>query len=216
MRKETIWRVGIYGMGVFTLALGASLGTKTGMGISPINAIPFALSSAFGMSFSVAVFVFYMGLIALEFLLRGAHRRWRDLLQLPFSVVFSSLLGLFDGLVQVPDSLWQRLAILTVSILLLGLGVTMMVNMRIVPNPADGLADTIGWKLKKDMGLGKNLLDFCCVSVAFLIDVFFGTIWDSIGVATVISVIFIGRAVYLFNRLLQKKILRLAGLDYKN
>ena len=213
MKKTTLWRFAIYAVGVAVLAMGASLGTKTGLGISPINAIPFALNSAFGVPFSVAVFGFYMVLIAVEFLLRGKHRRWRDLLQLPFSVVFSSLLGLFENVLQVPDALWQRLAVLTASILLLGLGVALIVNMRIAPNPADGLADTIGWKLKRDMGLGKNILDFCCVTVAFLIDVVFGTLWTSIGVATVISSIFIGRAVYLFNRLLQTKILRLAGLD---
>jgi len=213
MKKQTLWRGGIYLVGVAVLALGAALGTKTGLGISPINAIPFALKSAFGIDFAVATFGFYTVLIALEFLIRGKHRRWRDLFQLPFSVVFSSLLGVFDGVLRVPDALWQRFAVLAASIVLLGLGVALMVNMRIAPNPADGLSDTIGWALKRDMGLGKNILDACCVTVAFCIDLMFGTLWTSIGVATVISSIFIGRAVYLFNRLLQKKILALAGLN---
>lgn len=213
MKKTVIWRIGIYAVGVMVLAMGATLGTKTGLGISPINAIPFAVNSAFGVPFSVAVFGFYMVLISAEFIIRGKHRRWRDLFQLPFSVVFSSLLGLFENIMTVPESLWLRLAVLTASILLLGLGVCLMVNMRIAPNPADGLADTIGWAIKKDMGLGKNILDLCCVTGACIIDGVFGTLWTSIGVATVISSIFIGRAVYLFNRLLQKKILVLAGLD---
>ena len=215
MKKEHLWRAAIYGAGVLVLALGGSLGTKTGMGISPINAIPFALSSAFPMGFSMAVFVFYTGIIALEFLIRGKHRRWRDLLQLPFSVVYSALLGVFGGWMQVPSALWQRLAVLAASILLLGLGIALMVNMRVVPNPADGLADTIGWALKRDMGLGKNILDGCCVAGAFCIDAAFGTIWTSIGISTVISAIFIGRAVHLFDRLLRGKILRLAGLDHE-
>ena len=213
MKKQVFWRAGIYAFGLAVLALGAALGTKTGLGISPINAIPFALKSAFGIDFAVATFCFYAVLIAIQFLIRGKHRRWRDLFQLPFSVVFSALLGLFDGVFSVPDALWQRFAVLAVSILLLGLGVCCMVNLRLVPNPADGLADTIGWALKRDMGLGKNLLDLCCVTVAFAIDCAFGTIWTSIGVATVIASIFIGRAVYLFNCLLQKKILSLAGME---
>lgn len=213
MKKETLWRAGIYGTGVFVLAMGASLGTKTGMGISPINAIPFACKSAFGVNFAVANFVFYAILILLQFLIRGKHRRWRDLLQLPFSAVFSFLLGLFDGLVQVPETLLPRLGILAASILLLGLGVTLVVNMNIVPNPADGMAQTMAWAMKKDLGLAKNILDFLCVSTACLIDLCFGKLWTSIGVSTVIAVIFIGRAVYLFNRLLKKKLLALAGLD---
>ena len=213
MKKATIWRWSIYTLGVVILAMGAILGTKTGMGISPINAIPFALNSAFGVPFSLAVFGFYMVLIAVEFLLRGKHRRWQDLFQLPFSVVFSSLLGLFENVMEVPESIVMRFIVLAASILLLGLGVALMVNMRIAPNPADGLADTIGWKLKRDMGLGKNILDACVVTIAFFIDLIFGTLWTSIGIATVLSSIFIGRAVYLFNRLLQRKILALAGLE---
>ena len=213
MKKTTIWRWSIYALGVVILAMGAILGTKTGMGISPINAIPFALNNAFGVPFSMAVFGFYMVLIAVEFLLRGKHRRWQDLFQLPFSVVFSSLLGLFENVMEVPESIVMRFIVLAASILLLGLGVALMVNMRIAPNPADGLADTIGWKLKRDMGLGKNILDACVVTIAFFIDLIFGTLWTSIGIATVLSSIFIGRAVYLFNRLLQRKILALAGLE---
>ena len=213
MKHAFLRRIGIYAVGVMILAMGATLGTKTGLGISPINAIPFALNSAFGIPFSVAVFGFYMVLISAEFIIRGKHRRWRDLFQLPFSVVFSSLLGLFENVMAVPESLWMRLAVLTASILLLGLGVCLMVNMRIAPNPADGMSDTIGWALKRDMGLGKNILDFCCVAFAFAVDALFGTLWTSIGITTVVSSIFIGRAVYMFNRLLQKKILRLAGLE---
>ncbi len=33
-----------------------------------------------------------------------------------------------------------------------------MVNMKLVPNPADALAATIGDKLGKGMGIGKNVL----------------------------------------------------------
>jgi len=88
--------------------------------------------------------------------------------------------------------------------------------MKLFQHQIDGLKLTEGHPncaLYWDMGLGKNILDACCVTVAFCIDLMFGTLWTSIGVATVISSIFIGRAVYLFNRLLQKKILALAGLN---
>ena len=213
MKKHVIWRWAIYLTGVAVLAMGVTLGTKTGMGISPINAVAFSINKAFGVDFALATFCFYVALIILEFLIRGRHRRWRDLFQLPFSMVFSWLLGFFEGLLRVPEAAWQRWAVLLASIVLLGLGVCLMVNMRIAPNPADGMSDTIGWALKKDMGFGKNLLDFCCVIFAFTVDAVFGTMWTSIGITTIVSSIFIGRAVYLFNRLFQKKILRLAGLS---
>jgi len=66
------------------------------------------------------------------------------------------------------------------------------------------------------LGLGKNILDIGCVTFSFLVDVLFGTIWTSIGVATVIAVVAYGRLVYLFNRLLKEKLLALAGLSPEN
>ena len=38
------------------------------------------------------------------------------------------------------------------------IGAATMVNMKLVPNPADALAATIGDKLGKGMGIGKNVL----------------------------------------------------------
>jgi uncharacterized membrane protein YczE len=213
MKKTTLWRAGLYAAGAVILALGAALGTKTGLGISPSTSVPFSLKSAFGIDFAMANFCVYCVMIAIQLIIRGKNRRWQDLLQLPFSFVFSALLGLFDGLIEVPELLWQRLAVMAVSIVLIGLGVCLMVNMRILPNPPDGLANALGWAIKKDLGLAKNILDFSCVVISFLVDVLFGTIWSSIGVGTVIFTVFIGRSVHLFNRLLKVRILSLAGLE---
>ena len=213
MKKTTLWRAGFYCTGAVGLALASVLGTKTGLGISPITSVPYSIKSAFGVDFAVANFLYYCFIIALQMVIRGRNRRWRDLLQLPFSMVFSALVGVFDGMIQVPELLWQRVVMMIGSIVLIGLSVCLMVNMRVLPNPPDGLANAMGWAMKKDLGLAKNILDFCCVVVSFLIDVLFGTIWSSIGVGTVVFTIFIGRAVHLFNRLLKERMLSLAGLE---
>jgi len=214
MKKQWILRAVIYAIGVMILVVGATLGTKTGLGIDPVNAIPFALDGAFGIGFPFAVFIFFSILIVLEFLIRGKHRRWRDLLQLPFSFVFSALLGVLGNVLQLPNELlWQRVLLLAMSIVLTGVGVSMIVNMQIVPNPADGMAQTLSCAMKKEMGLAKNIFDLTCVSTAFLIDLLFGTLWTSVGIGTVFSTIFIGRVIALFNRCFQKKMLVLAGLQ---
>lgn len=213
MKKQWLWRGGIYAVGIFTLALGATLGTKTRLGISPITSAPFAISSAFGLSLSTGVFVFYSILIALEFLIRGKHRRWRDLLQLPFSFVFSALMGVFEkALPMCGEPIWQRLLVLMVAIVLTGVGIAMVVNMQLVPNPPDGMVQAVSWATKKDMGLCKNAMDLFCVSVAFLIDLLFGTLWTSVGVGTVIFSLLCGRVVSVFNRCCREKMESLAGL----
>ena len=78
---------------------------------------------------------------------------------------------------------------------------------------AEGATAALAAALKVDLGLGKNIVDISVVTAAFLVDLLFGTLWTSIGLTTVISSIFNGRSVYLFNRLLRDRILALAGLE---
>ena len=98
MKKEMIWRVGLYAFGMWILAVGAVLGNRTGIGVFAINAIPFAVSEALDISFATMNLLFYCMFIVLQFILRGKeHRRWRDLLQLPASFAFSALLEVVEA-----------------------------------------------------------------------------------------------------------------------
>lgn len=213
MKKQWIWRGGIYVAGFLLLALGATLGTKSRLGCSPITSVPFALSGAAGIKLSVAVFLVYTVFLALEFLIRGRHRRWRDLLQLPVSLMFSSMIGVLDKMLPAAgDALWQKLMVLAVSIVLTGIGISMIINMDLVPNPPDGVVQTVCWATKKDMGLCKNVMDILCVATSILMDLLFGTIWTSVGLGTVASSLFIGRVVAVFNRCCREKMLQLAGM----
>ena len=58
MKKAFICRLCIYALGVAILAIGVILGTKTGMGISPINSVAYSLNAAFGVDFALATFLF--------------------------------------------------------------------------------------------------------------------------------------------------------------
>lgn len=214
MKTHRIWRAAIYISGIFILALGAVLSTKTGMGVSPITSVSYAVANAFAINFAVSIFLFYSVLVFCQFLIRGKNRRWSDLLQLPFSVFFSVLLDLFDKVLQLQfDQWWQNLMLLMLAIVFTGVGVSMTVNMQLVPNPADGMAHTIGWAIKKEMGLAKNLLDFGCVTIAFLIDLLFGQIFDSVGIGTVVAMLLIGRTVSVFNHFCRDKMLSASGLQ---
>jgi len=213
MKKEHLWRGGIYAVGILLQSLGAACGCNTGMGISPINSFPYAVKSAFGCSLFSAMFLFFCLMIMLQFVLKGKNRRWRDLLQLAFGLVFSFLVNLFDQWIPTPEVFWQRMVVQVAAILLMGIGITMIVNMDLIPNPAEGATAALAAALKVDLGLGKNIVDISVVTAAFLVDLLFGTLWTSIGLTTVISSIFNGRSVYLFNRLLRDRILALAGLE---
>ena len=87
-------RVSVWLFGVALLVLGVSMGTSSGLGIAPMTSFPFALSRALKIRFSVLIGGYYLLLVAAQFLIRGRSYRKMDLLQLPFSFIFSGLLDL--------------------------------------------------------------------------------------------------------------------------
>ena len=207
-------RIVIYLFGLLLVCTGISLSTKTGLGISTVTAPSFAFSEAFGINISVPIFTLYAMMIIAQFIIRGKkNRRWRDLLQFPVAIAQSSFVGWFSE--QIPihfDLLWQNLLLMVAGVVLTGIGIAMMVDMQIVPNPPDGLTDAISQKTGKDMGLIKNFEDAACVAVALFIDLTFNGKLISVGLGTVFAMIFLGRTVYVFNRFFKTKVQRAAGL----
>ena len=151
------------------LALGLTLNTKAGLGVSPMLAVPYGISEIFSMNFGDAAFLMYCIYITGQLLLRGRKSRWFDLLQLPVSLLFSRVLNLFGAVITynaAVSPLWSKLAVLAMAHVLTAIGVSLSVNMRLIPNPGDGivqaLSDRTGWEL----GLCKNLTDGTCFLLA--------------------------------------------------
>lgn len=212
-RTQSVCRIVIYLLGLLLVCTGISLSTKTGLGISTVTAPSFAISEAFGINISIPIFTLYALMIIAQFIIRGKNYRLRDLLQFPVAIAQSSFVGWFNEQITIHfDLLWQNLLLMVAGVVLTGIGIAMMVDMQIVPNPPDGLTDSISSVTGKDIGLIKNFEDACCVAVAIFIDLVFSGKLISVGVGTVFAMIFLGRTVYVFNRFFKVKVQKLAGL----
>ena len=215
MKKERFFRGVIYLAGALSLAFGITLSTRAGLGISPITSFSYALAEGLGASLGRMVFLHYTLMVTVEFLLDGKqHRNWLNLLQLPFSVVFSSFLDAFGTLIRIDcGSMWQRWALLGAALVFISSGASMMVAMQLIPNHADALYMSMSRCFRKDPGLMKNVLDLICLLCALTFDLTLSGGLVSVGLGTVAAMILTGRFVYLFNRLFRQRILRLAGLS---
>lgn len=213
MKKIAICRAFFYVTGAVFLAVGLTLNTKTGLGTAPIISTPFAISQIWHVNFAGMVFVFYGIMTCLQFLLKRKQRSWHIFLQFPFSIMFSLLLnGLGTVLSFHYTSLWQNLLLLLAAIVITAAGVSMMVNMKLIPNPADGFAQTIGEVLGKDMGFGKNIVDISFVIMTCVISLVFGGALIGIGIGTAISMIGVGRVIALFQHFFREKMMEIAGI----
>lgn len=209
----------IYGGGIFLLAVGITLNTKAGLGVSPVISIPYGLAQIGRLNLGFVTFLVYTLFVGVQLLMKKTVRRWDIWLQLPFSLVFSICLNLcsagYDRMLgQVGGEnagLLQQLLVLGAGILLTAAGVAMMVDMKGVPNPADGLAKALGEALHRDMGLGKNLLDLSCVAVTCLAGLVLAGEVVGIGLGTLVAVIGVGRCIAGFQLLFRDRLCRAAG-----
>lgn len=208
-------RAWIYGVGMLVLALGLTLNTKTGLGVSPILSLSYSSAQIWGLSFGDATFALYSLLVAGQLVIRGKGRQWFDLLQLPLSLVFSRVLNVLDRIIPYDASLHglgANLALLAAAILVTGAGVSMTVNMRLVPNPGDGIVQALADRLGREQGLVKNLFDFLCVALTVVLCLATTGEIVGVGVGTVGAMVGVGRAIALFNHCFKDRMCRAAGV----
>lgn len=218
-RRKLINRLLSYGLGIVILALGITLNTKTGLGVSALVSIAYTVANAWNLNFALMTFLLYTCFALIEVGLKWGFlpplRKviWKDLLQIPFSLAFSLFLNVFGGIIPVAEHVGAQIVMLVLAIVCTGIGAAMIVDMHLIPNPADGLAQTLGMVTKKGMGLGKNLLDCSCVGISAVIGFVARGRLIGIGIGTIAAMIGVGRVVALFNRCFETKLCRTAGVE---
>ena len=197
MPRPGIKRSLLYVLSLAILALGITLNTKTQLGVSPIVTVPFSVSQTLGLPLGITTFVYYLLLILLQKLLLGRDFRPLQYLQIAASLLTSLFIQGWDMLLPLPGALWLRLLTLVLAIFLTGLGASLSLAMDIVPNPADGLAHAVGRKLKRDVGLGKNLIDLASLVIALILGLLLAGRVLGIGVGTLCAMLLTGRVMAL-------------------
>lgn len=198
--KHTLLRIIYYLAGLVILALGLTLNTKTGLGVSAMISVPYSISCIWNFNFGNMTMLAYCALVLGQFLIKRRQAKLYDLLQIPLAVVFSRILDFFYVIVPFQfEHLWQNLLLLAAALGLTGIGAAMSVNVRLVPNPADGFVQTISDKTGISLGLAKNIFDICNILITISISMIFAGKLVGLGIGTVASVIFIGRVIAAFN-----------------
>ena len=207
---KKFYRGMMYCIGLMILALGIILNTKTGLGVSPIISIPYSISKIWNINLGNATMCIYILCVAGQAVLRGKEFRPFDLLQVPMSIIFSRIINIFNDMIVINcDNLIMNLLLLAVAIMLTGIGAYTTVQMKIVPNAADGLTQALAERIKKGLGLAKNIIDISSVIITVVIGLVCAGKVVGIGLGTLAAVICVGRAIALTNILFGKKMIAL-------
>ena len=101
-----VYRLMIYLAGLLILALGLTLNTKAGLGVSAIISVSYCISLVLQLNFGDVTLGLYVVFVIIEMILHGiAIKKQKslkktlvmDVLQIPLSIVFTRLLNLYGA-----------------------------------------------------------------------------------------------------------------------
>ena len=231
--KQKFFRWFTYLLGLFLLAVGLTLNTKTGLGTSCIISVPFTVSQIWGLNFGNTTFVLYVVFVFVQLVLifltadrfdRNTQRIriLQALLQLPFSKLFTWMMNLVSDAVPVlaeaypdrfPGNPAGRVTVLLLAVVLIGTGTSLSLNMRLVPNTGDGIVRGLAEYFRIRVGLMKNIFDCSCCCFSLILGLVLTGRIVGIGVGTLVAALAVGRVIALCNRLFGTTLCRLAGVE---
>lgn len=227
IKRITPARIVIYVIGILVLALGLILNSKSGMGVSAIISVAYSVSIVTGLNFGNMTFLLYAAFVAAEIAIHVLRYKSDpnclgrslksvlliDVLQLPFSLVFTRFMNLFSNtLPAVENNLPLQIAVLLLSIALTGIGAATILDMRLVPNPGDGIVQAIADLVNRPVGFTKNCFDLASVCISLCIGFVFAGHVVAIGLGTILAVVGVGRVIAYYNRFFLDRLLTAAGM----
>lgn len=236
MKKTNIYRGFFYLGGLLVLALGIILNTKAGLGVSPIISVSYSISTILKSNFGNMTLIQYSSFIVVEMLLHIREhyktgnsnlklKLLKDVLQFLLSLIFTRFMNLFSAMIPAYDtpgvsvyysSFPGRIVTLIIAIILTGIGAAVSLNMRIIPNPGDGIVQAISDCVKKEVGFTKNCFDLFNITITICVGLLFAGRLIGVGLGTVLAVIGVGRVIAVFNHFFEKKMAKLSGTENLN
>lgn len=195
-------RILILLMGLFCIAFGVALSTKSALGVAPSAAIPYVLCQVTPLSMGFITTIVNVIMVLLQVVLLRKNFQPIQLLQLVVVFVFGYFtdwtLALLD-FVSIESYIFKLIFTL-IGCALMGLGVFLEVEAGLITLSSDGLTSTIVNIFHIDFGITKNIIDGSQVVIAAICSLIFLHSFFGMREGTVITAIMVGVFVQLYNK----------------
>ena len=203
-REHFLRRVLQYAAGLVVMAMGVVLMKRVDLGISPITAVPAAVSAITPFSLgNMTIFLHALCVVGQIIVVKRVTLKslLTMLVGVPFGYIIDGLMLLFD---PGPMGWVLRGVLLIIGLALSGLGVLLVVGSDLMLPAPDELSHTIAQVYNKKLSNVKIISDAIYVAIAVAVDLIFSHRVFTVGVGTVLSVLLVGRFVGWFGLLLPK------------
>ncbi len=203
-KERFLRRVLQYAGGLVVMAMGVVLMKRVNLGISPITAVPAAVSAITPFSLgNMTIFLHALCVVGQILVVKRVTLKslLTMLVGVPFGYIIDGLMWLFD---PGPMGWALRIVLLIVGLALSGLGVLLVVGSDLMLPAPDELSHTISQVYQKKLSNVKILSDAIYVAIAGAVDLIFSHRVFTVGIGTVLSVLLVGRFVGWFGKLFPK------------
>lgn len=204
-KLKIIIRYFIFISGLFFMGLGISLTSKSGLGTSPINSLPYVLSMMFPLTVGQFTFLLSILFFLVEIIVLRKDFPKEQYLQLlvgPFFGFFVDL-GMSIFALVAPTNYLVKILVLLSGCFLLALGVYLQVIANVIINPGEGVVKAISNKFRKKFGNIKIALDSTLCIIAIIISLFtFGNI-KGVREGTIICAVLVGNITKIYSAIFQ-------------
>ena len=207
-KKELIRRYLIFTAGLVFTSFGIAFTTKSGLGTSPISAIPYSLSLILPeWSMGKWTILFSLLLILIQLVLQRRRAKKAELLlQLIVTAPFGYLidLGIFCLSPFEPQSYPMRLLFLLIGCFVVAFGVYFQVVANVVMLSGDAFVRAVAGVMDKEFGRIRMVSDIAMTAIALLLCLIFLGGLRGVREGTVMAAIFVGNIVRLYDKRLAR------------
>lgn len=219
------YRIFFYVLGMFVLAVGVVFSINSGLGVSPVNSFPYAVSVASGITMGNSVIMIFSFYILVQLILLRKEFKLINLTQLVFSTIFGYFVELAKWIIGdfTFPTYGGSLVMLALSIVIVSVGLTLYLSVDLMPMPTEGMLLVIMNKLnerknkRKDYSFHdlKTMMDIFSVVMAITISVLGTGSIAGVREGTVISALTIGRVMGVLSKWIQPAVQRKISLPEK-
>ncbi len=198
--NNIMMRIPAYFFGIFLMGLGVNISKLSGLGISPVSSIPYAMELITGIKLGTLTIYFNILFIALQALILRREFKLKSSLQffcsffIGFSINISSRDSIFLSMLPTPESYVYRLALCFISCIVIGMGMYIYISTKLIVIPGEGLFLAIVEKSKGRFEFHKVKIcgDITMVTIAAVLSIVFLGSLGAVREGTIFAALFVG------------------------
>lgn len=218
MEMKEKWPVWVRSMvlilGVSSMSVGIACSIKSGLGVTPISSLPYAVSLISGLTVGEVTWLMNFCFVALQILILRRRYRLVQLFQIPVVVIFGGVIDMAGHLLgaEAAGNYAEAVFLGILGILFLAAGVFLEVKADLVPVPGEGLLVAVCQVVPVKFGNLKIAFDMTLVALAVILSLLFLGSIEGLREGTVAGALSVGSLVKILDKHFGKYFVRSRGL----